>query len=131
MEGWLTVSAIYIGLVLEAMALVIIGIGSVKVFVAGIGTMVFESSSHDKIRSVWLDYARWLIAGLTFQLAADLVHTTVAPTWDDIGRLAAIAVTRTFLNYFLERDMEDIRGRRTGNLSSLQSTPANSSTRAP
>jgi uncharacterized membrane protein len=98
MEGWLTVSAIYIGLALEAMALVIIGIGSVKVFVAGISTMVFKSSSHDEIRSVWLDYARWLIAGLTFQLAADLVHTTVAPTWDDIGRLAAIAVTRTFLS---------------------------------
>ena len=105
MEGWLTVSAIYIGLALEAMALVIIGIGSVKVFVAGISTMVFKSSSHDEIRSVWLDYARWLIAGLTFQLAADLVHTTVAPTWDDIGRLAAIAVTRTFLSYFLKRDI--------------------------
>jgi uncharacterized membrane protein len=131
MEGWLTVSAIYIGLALEAMALVIIGIGSVKVFVAGISTMVFKSSSHDEIRSVWLDYARWLIAGLTFQLAADLVHTTVAPTWDDIGRLAAIAVTRTFLSYFLERDMEDIRGRRMGNLSSLQSTPTSSLTRAP
>jgi uncharacterized membrane protein len=93
--------------------------------------MVFKSSSHCEIRSVWLDYARWLIAGLTFQLAADLVHTTVAPTWDDIGRLAAIAVTRTFLNYFLERDMEDIRGRRMENLSSLQSTPTSSSTRAP
>jgi hypothetical protein len=40
-------------------------------------------------------------------------------------------VTRTFLSYFLERDMEDIRGRRMGNLSSLQSTPTSSLTRAP
>ena len=114
MEGWLSVSAIYIGFALEAMALVIIGIGSVKAFVAGIGTMVFKSSLHDETRGVWLDYARWLIAGLTFQLAADLVHTTVAPTWDDIGRLAAIAVTRTFLSYFLERDMQEFRGRSDG-----------------
>jgi uncharacterized membrane protein len=111
MEGWLTVSAIYIGFALEAMALVTIGIGSVKVLFAGIGTTVFKSSSHDEIRGIWLDYARWLIAGLTFQLAADIVHSTVAPTWDAIGRLAAIAVTRTFLSYFLERDMADIRGR--------------------
>jgi uncharacterized membrane protein len=111
MEGWLTVSANYIGLALETMALVVIGIASVKAFVVGIGTMVFKSSSHDEIRRVWLDYGRWLIAGLTFQLAADLVHTTVAPTWDDIGRLFAIAVTRTFLSYFLERDMEDVRSR--------------------
>ena len=56
--------------------------------------------AHDHIRDVWLDYARGLIAGLTFQLAADLVHTTAAPTWDDIGRVAAIAITRTFLSYF-------------------------------
>ena len=31
--------------------------------------------------------------------------TATAPTWDDIGRLGAIAVIRTFLNYFLERDI--------------------------
>jgi uncharacterized membrane protein len=26
----------------------------------------------------------------------------MAPTWDDIGQLAAIAAISTFLNYFLE-----------------------------
>jgi uncharacterized membrane protein len=112
MEDWLAVSANYIGLVIEAMALVIIAVGSAKAFFLGLAAMVLAPSTHGRIRSIWLDYARWLIAGLTFQLAADLVHTTVAPTWDDIGRLAAIAVTRTFLSYFLERDMEDIRARR-------------------
>ncbi|MGH9896569.1 MAG: DUF1622 domain-containing protein [bacterium] len=49
------------------------------------------------------------MAGLTFQLAADIVETTVAPTWDEIGRVAAIAVIRTFLTYFLDRDVERIR----------------------
>jgi uncharacterized membrane protein len=51
------------------------------------------------------------VAGLTFQLAADVIETSIAPTWDGIGRLAAIAVIRTFLNYFLERDLADIRER--------------------
>jgi uncharacterized membrane protein len=51
------------------------------------------------------------VAGLTFQLAADIVHTAIAPTWDDIGRLGAIAVIRTFLSYFLERDVEEVRRR--------------------
>jgi uncharacterized membrane protein len=43
---------------------------------------------------------------LEFQLAADLPGTTVAPSWDQLGRLGAIAVTRTFLNYFLARETE-------------------------
>jgi hypothetical protein len=51
------------------------------------------------------------VAGLTFQLAADIIETSIAPTWDDIGRLGVIAVIRTFLNYFLERDLVDMRER--------------------
>jgi uncharacterized membrane protein len=60
---------------------------------------------------VWLSYARWLVAALTFQLAADIIETSIAPTWDDVERLAVIAVVRTLLNYFLEKDVEDIRDR--------------------
>jgi uncharacterized membrane protein len=52
--------------------------------------------------------ARWLIAGLTFQLAADIIETSVAPSWDEIGQLAAIAVIRTFLNFFLDRDQREM-----------------------
>jgi len=51
---------------------------------------------------------RWLVAGLTFQLAADIIGTSVVPTWDEVGRLGAIAVIRTFLNYFLERDLTEV-----------------------
>jgi uncharacterized membrane protein len=113
MEELLATSARYIGFAVEAMALAIIAVGSVRAFFAGLGAMVLRPSQHQAIREVWLDYARYLIAGLTFQLAADIVRTTVAPTWDDVGRLAAIAVTRTFLSYFLERDLVEVRERRS------------------
>lgn len=43
---------------------------------------------------------------LTFQLGADIVATSYAPTWDELGRLAVVAVVRTFLSYFLDREME-------------------------
>ena len=69
-----------------------------------------HTTEYDK-RAVWLRYGRWLVAGWTFQLAADLVHTSIAPTWDEVGRLTAIAVIRTFLSYFLERDMDEMRVR--------------------
>ncbi len=112
MEEWLTVSAGYVGRMVEAMAIVIIAVGSIKAFIAGFGAFIFKPSAHEEMRNIWLDYARYLIGGLTFQLAADIVSTTVAPTWNEIGRLAAIAVTRTFLSYFLERDLEGVRERR-------------------
>ena len=57
-------------------------------------------------------FGRWLVIGLTFQLAAGVIETattTTADGWQDIGRLAAIAVIRTFLSYFLERDMKEVR----------------------
>jgi uncharacterized membrane protein len=53
----------------------------------------------------------WLLFGLQFALAADIVRSVISPTWNDIGQLAAIALIRTFLNYFLERDLTEIRER--------------------
>ncbi len=54
--------------------------------------------------------AGWLPA-LTFQLAADIIETSITHDWEAIGRIAAIAVIRTFLNYFLERDLAEMRER--------------------
>jgi uncharacterized membrane protein len=34
-----------------------------------------------------------------------LVRTAVAPTWEDIAKLAVIATIRTMLNYFLAKDI--------------------------
>jgi hypothetical protein len=45
-----------------------------------------------------------------FQLAADIIETSIAPSWEDLGQLGAIAVIRTFLNFFLERDLAELGG---------------------
>lgn len=95
----------HIALGIEVMAVLIIAAASIEAainIVRGVLTRVPVA----EMRQVWMRYARWLIAGLTFQLAADIVHTAIAPTWDEIGKLAAVAVIRTFLTYFLDRDME-------------------------
>ena len=65
--------------------------------------------SREERRAVWLRYARFLIMGLTFQLAADIVETSISTSWETIGRLAAIAVIRTFLEFFLGRDVAEVR----------------------
>ncbi len=43
-------------------------------------------------------------------LAAEILATAIAPTWDEIKKLAAIASLRTALNYFLERELKHNEG---------------------
>ena len=57
-------------------------------------------------KAIWVQFAMWLMLALEFELAADVLRSAISPTWDDIGQLGAVAVIRTFLNYFLEQDLE-------------------------
>jgi uncharacterized membrane protein len=98
-------------IVINAMGLVIIVIGTIEAFLRSVQAVFSRSATGELFRNAYLRYARWLVAGLTFQLAADIIGTSVAPTWDEVGRLGAIAVIRTFLNYFLERDLAEVEQR--------------------
>jgi uncharacterized membrane protein len=100
--AWILVTAI------EAVAIAIVAIGAVQAIVR-LPFAMFGRRGEAAARAPWLDFARWLIAALTFQLAADIVHTTVTPTWAEIGRVAAIAAIRTVLTLALERDIKEAR----------------------
>jgi uncharacterized membrane protein len=96
---------------IDAMALLIIMVATVIAFAAAIKA-VFSPLAGSERRALWLGYARWLVAGLTFQLAADIIESSVTQSWEAIARLAAVAAIRTFLDYFLERDMSEVREQR-------------------
>ncbi len=49
----------------------------------------------------------WLALALEFALASDIIRTALAPSWDDLGKLAAIMAIRTVLNYFLGRELAE------------------------
>lgn len=57
-------------------------------------------------RSARYCFGNWLATALEFQLAADILATTVDPDMDSLIKLAIIAVIRTFLNYFLMKELE-------------------------
>jgi uncharacterized membrane protein len=99
----------FAGVIINGMALVIIAIGTIEAFVKAILMILRGTRTVNEFRDVYIHYARYLIAALTFQLAADILETAIAPTWTDIGYLGAIAVIRTFLNFFLERDLSEMR----------------------
>ncbi|MEV5273412.1 DUF1622 domain-containing protein [Streptomyces werraensis] len=56
-----------------------------------------------------LSLGRFLALGLEFQLAGDVLRTAIAPSFTEIGQLAAIAAIRTALNYFLSREIANER----------------------
>lgn len=41
-------------------------------------------------------------------MGADVLATTVAPTFEALGKLGAIAIIRTFLNYFLNKELIEV-----------------------
>jgi len=84
---------------LEAVGALVIVAGAVRGVLGLVGRMSGEQEGQ--FNPVRLTLARYLSLALEFQLAADILSTSIAPTWDQIGKLAAIAVIRTGLNYFL------------------------------
>jgi uncharacterized membrane protein len=96
----------YVALILEAISVVLIAIGAVEAI------RYLIRPKHDPLipfawmKEVFLRLGSWLLLGLEFALAADIVRTAISPTWAQVGQLASIAAIRTALNYFLEKDIE-------------------------
>ena len=105
MRDWLAIVSEPAIALIDALALLVIFAGTIEVSVT-VARAAFKPLGDQLARRAWLRYARWLVAGLTLQLAADIIETSISTSWQTIGRVGAIAVIRTFLNYFLERDVE-------------------------
>ena len=110
MKEWLILATEKAVIVIDAMALIVIVIGTLEAFISSVRAIFASPTGHER-RDIWLRFGRWLIAGLTFQLAADIIETSITTSWQAVVRLGAIALIRTFLNYFLERDLSEARAR--------------------
>lgn len=92
-------------LFIETVGALVIGVGAVLAIVRFFRVLLQPSIRGYETTRLLL--ARFLSLGLEFQLAADILGTAVAPSWTQIGKLGVIAVIRTFLNYFLAREMKE------------------------
>ena len=61
---------------IDWLTLVLVAVGAVEAFFQGLWTMFSSRDGHFE-REVWLRLGRWLVAGLTFQLAADVLETAI------------------------------------------------------
>lgn len=105
-EEWFREIAGSIALAIDAAVVLIVALGSIEALFKALSRVAGASFGNDARREIWLRFAMWILLALEFALAADIVRTAIAPTWDDIGKLAAIAAIRTGLNYFLAKDIE-------------------------
>lgn len=80
--------------------------GGVAVALIGFAGASLRQRSPD-FTTLRLRLARYLALALELQLGADILSTAVAPTWDQIGKLGAIASIRTGLNFFLMRELRE------------------------
>ncbi len=101
----------------EAAAALIIGLAAIEGTIRALWLFVPGTRDHGepedrRKEDVRLKLGRWLAVALEFELAADILRTAVAPTWTEIGQLAAIAVLRTALNYFLQQEIDKAESRR-------------------
>ena len=109
-EAVLSTAAGFAARLCEASAILVIAIGAIQAIFRAVVSVFTHASLTDQKR-VWVGFATWLLLGLEFELAADIVRSIVAPTWQDIAQLAAIAAIRTFLNFFLGRDVQEFQDR--------------------
>jgi uncharacterized membrane protein len=89
----------------EAAAGVVIGLAVLQAAYQSVIFFLRRSSLRNVPESVRLTLGKWLALALEFELAADILRTAVAPTWNEIGQLASVIVLRTALNYFLAREI--------------------------
>lgn len=96
----------YLANAIEGAAALIIALAAIEATVRALWLFLHPGSTPEAKEVVRLRLGRWLALALEFELAADIIRTAIAPTWGEIGQLAAIVVIRTVLNYFLQRDID-------------------------
>ena len=107
LEQHFNLIASYVALAIEYGAVFVAAFGALQAMAALLKAIANGQATGLAGRQIWLRFATWILLALEFALAADILRTAVAPTWDDISKLAVIATIRTMLNYFLAKEISD------------------------
>lgn len=103
MDWWETqivALANFIQLILETGSIFVVAAGAIAFIV-----VLFSGKPKATEPKARLVLGRYLIVALELQLCADIIATATDPSIEELAKLTAIAVIRTFLNYFLLREL--------------------------
>ena len=93
---------------METVAVLVIACGGVRAVINPLvgGKLIPKKTTFRPKRGMGTPRCTGLLIGLEFELGVDIIRFGDQPTWEQLGHLGSIAVIRTFLNYFLEKDVE-------------------------
>jgi uncharacterized membrane protein len=92
--------------VIEACGALIIALEVVRTMIGYVANLFRHDSGH--VSTLRHRLGQSMVMGLEFQVAADILKTALAPSWNDILLLAALIGLRTVLNYLMERELRMI-----------------------
>jgi uncharacterized membrane protein len=108
MESIVKQITVNISLAVEISAAVIIGVAVLKMLFRYVA-VIFATGKIFSKEQLRVEFGSSVAVALELMLGADVLGTAVAPSWSDIGQLGAIAIIRTALNYFLAKELKEIR----------------------
>lgn len=97
---------LYLADAIQFSAAALIGLAAAQATYRSLLIFFRRDSPESATEDVRFRLGRWLVLALEFQVAADILRTAVAPTWNEIGQLASVIVLRTALNFFLQKEIE-------------------------
>ena len=104
-ESTIIVLVQWLRLAVETLGAVIVALGVCVAVVQLIRTLA--GSKPAEFTVIRLIFARYLALAIEFELGADILGTAISPTWDQIGKLGAVAIIRTGLNFFLSTELKN------------------------
>ncbi len=104
-EDWVRELVNWLRLGVETIGALVVALGVLLGAVLFLRALVTRQTAD--FNAIRLTLSRYLALALEFQLGADILSTAVAPSWTEIGKLGAIAIIRTVLNYFLSKEMRE------------------------
>jgi uncharacterized membrane protein len=71
-----------VALGVEVVAVLIIAYGAVEALVRILGLVFRMPATHGQRKEVWRRFGGWLLLGLEFELASDIIRTVISPNLD-------------------------------------------------
>ena len=63
----------------------------------------------DALNSIRLDFGYYILLGLEFLIAADIIETILKPTNEELIQLGGIVAIRILLSYFLTKEINELK----------------------
>jgi uncharacterized membrane protein len=80
----------FVARLVEAAAVLVVAFGAAEAFVKLVTLVMTPAASHGARKEIWRRFGTWLLLGLEFALAADIIGSVVSPTWETLVGLVRL-----------------------------------------